>query len=137
MSLRVGLWGLLPLACLGCGSSSFLDSTDPWIDARWNPSKSQKLSPTSAGVLSIHAGAYGGGKATAILLLDNPQSQYTPGTVALDDFGTGTTTLVISGLDCTQRKSLVAFDSLTVRLDISGTTQATARLAVACQEALR
>ncbi|MEN9353360.1 MAG: hypothetical protein RL318_685 [Fibrobacterota bacterium] len=137
MTLRQGILLTLPLSMAGCGSGSFLDSTDPWIDARWLSTSGQNLSKASIGTLSIRAGAWGGGKATAILLLDDEGSQYTPGTVALDQFGTGQTTLVVSGKSCPSGTQGTPFDSMTVRLEVAGTTQATTRLAVACQSALR
>lgn len=88
------------------------------------------------GTLRVSAGAYGGAKATAILEMDR-HAEYTPRTLTLDDFGTGQTTLVVSGLTCASGTTGSVIDSLTARLVVSGTTKATARLAVACQDALR
>jgi len=120
----------------GCGAGSLLDSTSPWIRASWASTAGQNLSKSSLGTLRVAAGAYGGAKATAVLEMDR-LAEYTPRTLALDDFGTGQTTLVASGVACASGTAGAVIDSLTARLVVAGTTKATARLAVACQDALR
>lgn len=130
---RLGL--LAPLVLGSCGTTSLLESTPPWIQASWR-SGTAKLSPSQVGVLEVQAGAYGGGTPTVLLLLERNQN-YTPASLKLDEFGYGRTTLAIADLACESGVSGPVFDSLTVRLRISESLQASTRLAVACQAAPR
>lgn len=119
----------------GCGASSLLDATEPWIKASWVPTHGRTLDAQEVGILRIQAGAYGNTSQPVYLLSDNYLT-YNPASTTLDAFGTIDLPLYISGKKCASGTTGAVFDSLTVRMSIARQTYA-ARVAVACQDALR
>lgn len=129
---------LLPalLPCLwGCGASSLLDSTAPWIKASWVPTQGRPLDAQEVGILRIKAGAYGNGSLPVYFISDKGLT-YNPSSTTLDQFGTVDVPLYVSGHTCASGTTGPVFDSLTLRMSTGGTNY-TARIAVACQDAVR
>ncbi len=134
--MKKRLVGIILLPWLaGCGSGSLLGSTAPWIKASWIPTSGRTLDAQQLGILRIQAGAYGNGKLSVFLISDKGLT-YNPSSTTLDQFGTIDQPLHLSGHTCASGTTGPVLDTMTVRMSTGGESYL-ARIAIACQDALR